>query len=419
MTKTQKRGKTMDTSKSYLSKVVKEMPDSGIKDFFDIANTMEGALSLGVGEPDFDTPWHIRDEGIYSLEKGKTHYTSNAGLKELKTEIDRYLNRHYGISYDVDHEIMVTIGGSEAIDAAMRAMLDPGDEVLIPQPSYVSYVPCAVLAGGVPVVIELKAENEFRLTAEELEAAITPKTKAIVCTNGSNLTGNYVDVAAVGEMAHRHGVLLIVDASQTAGVFPIDVQKMNIDVLCFTGHKGLLAPQGTGGLYVREGLTVRPLLSGGSGVQTYNKKHPVEMPTALEAGTLNGHGIAGMNAALAYLEETGIDTIREREQELMWKFYEGVKDIPNVTVYGDFSTKNRCAIVALNIGDYDSAEVSDELLTEYGISTRPGGHCAPLAHEALGNVEQGAVRFSFSHYNTDEEIETAIRAIEELAQDEE
>ena len=143
------------------------------------------------------------------------------------------------------------------------------------------------------------------------------------------------------------------------------------------------------------------------------------MPTALEAGTLNGHGIAGMNAALAYLEETGIDTIREREQELMWKFYAGVKDIPNVTVYGDFSTKNRCAIVALNIGDYDSAEVSDELLTEYGISTRPGGHCAPLAHEALGNVEQGAVRFSFSHYNTDEEIETAIRAIEELAQDEE
>ena len=265
----------------------------------------------------------------------------------------------------------------------------------------------------------IKADKQGNFSLEDMEAAITPKTKAIVCTNGSNLTGNYVDVAAVGEMAHRHGVLLIVDASQTAGVFPIDVQKMNIDVLCFTGHKGLLAPQGTGGLYVREGLTVRPLLSGGSGVQTYNKKHPVEMPTALEAGTLNGHGIAGMNAALAYLEETGIDTIREREQELMWKFYEGVKDIPNVTVYGDFSTKNRCAIVALNIGDYDSAEVSDELLTEYGISTRPGGHCAPLAHEALGNVEQGAVRFSFSHYNTDEEIEIAIRAIEELAQDEE
>ena len=402
-----------------LSKKITGIEPSGIRKFFDLVSEMPDAISLGVGEPDFDTPWRIREEGIYTLEQGKTFYTSNAGLKDLKIEISKYLERKIHVEYDPDHEIMVTVGGSEGIDVALRAMLDPGDEVLIPQPSYVSYVPCTILADGNPVVIPLQEKNEFKLKAEELEAAITPKTKAIVCTNGSNLTGNYVDVAAVGEMAHRHGVLLIVDASQTAGVFPIDVQKMNIDVLCFTGHKGLLAPQGTGGLYVREGLTVQPLLSGGSGVQTYNKKHPVEMPTALEAGTLNGHGIAGMNAALAYLEETGIDTIREREQELMWKFYEGVKDIPNVTVYGDFSTKNRCAIVALNIGDYDSAEVSDELLTEYGISTRPGGHCAPLAHEALGNVEQGAVRFSFSHYNTDEEIETAIRAIEELAQDEE
>ena len=141
--------------------------------------------------------------------------------------------------------------------------------------------------------------------------------------------------------------------------------------------------------------------------------------TALEAGTLNGHGIAGLHAALSYLEETGIDTIRAREQELMWKFYQGVKEIPEVVVYGDFSTKNRCAVVSLNIGDYDSSEVSDELLTVYGISTRPGGHCAPLMLESFGTVEQGAVRFSFSHYNTDEEVEIAINAIRELAQDEE
>ena len=142
------------------------------------------------------------------------------------------------------------------------------------------------------------------------------------------------------------------------------------------------------------------------------------MPTALEAGTLNGHGIAGLHAAIEYLEKTGIDTIREREQELMWRFYEGVKDIPNVTIYGDFSSKNRCAIVTLNIGDYDSSEVSDELLMEYNISTRPGAHCAPLMHEALGTVEQGAVRFSFSHYNTDEEVDIAIKAIRELAVEE-
>ena len=163
-----------------LNKTITTIQPSGIRKFFDVVHEMKDAISLGVGEPDFDTPWHIRDEGIYSLEKGKTHYTSNAGLKELKVEIDHYLDRHYGVSYDPDHEIMVTIGGSEAIDAAMRAMLDPGDEVLIPQPSYVSYVPCAVLAGGVPVIIELKAENEFRLTPEALEAAITPKTKLLV-----------------------------------------------------------------------------------------------------------------------------------------------------------------------------------------------------------------------------------------------
>ena len=317
-------------------------------------------------------------------------------------------------------QIVFTMNSTESLNIAIKGLIEPGDHVITTMLEHNSVLrPLYEMEERGAKLTIIKADKQGNFSLEDMEAAITPKTKAIVCTNGSNLTGNYVDVAAVGEMAHRHGVLLIVDASQTAGVFPIDVQKMNIDVLCFTGHKGLLAPQGTGGLYVREGLTVQPLLSGGSGVQTYNKKHPVEMPTALEAGTLNGHGIAGMNAALAYLEETGIDTIREREQELMWKFYEGVKDIPNVTVYGDFSTKNRCAIVALNIGDYDSAEVSDELLTEYGISTRPGGHCAPLAHEALGNVEQGAVRFSFSHYNTDEEIETAIRAIEELAQDEE
>ena len=288
-------------------------------------------------------------------------------------------------------QIVFTMNSTESLNIAIKGLIEPGDHVITTMLEHNSVLrPLYEMEERGAKLTIIKADKQGNFSLEDMEAAITPKTKAIVCTNGSNLTGNYVDVAAVGEMAHRHGVLLIVDASQ-----------------------------GTGGLYVREGLTVQPLLSGGSGVQTYNKKHPAEMPTALEAGTLNGHGIAGMNAALAYLEETGIDTIREREQELMWKFYEGVKDIPNVTVYGDFSTKNRCAIVALNIGDYDSAEVSDELLTEYGISTRPGGHCAPLAHEALGNVEQGAVRFSFSHYNTDEEIETAIRAIEELAQDEE
>ncbi len=197
-----------------LSERIVEIEPSGIRKFFDIVNEMEDAISLGVGEPDFDTPWHIRDEGIYSLEKGRTFYTSNAGLKELKVEIAKYLNRRFDLTYDYEHEIMVTVGGSEAIDIAMRAMLDPGDEVLIPQPSYVSYVPCAILANGVPSTIELKAENEFRLTAEELEAAITPKTKLLVLPFPNNPTGSIMrrsDLEAIAKVILEHDLFVLSD----------------------------------------------------------------------------------------------------------------------------------------------------------------------------------------------------------------
>ena len=316
-------------------------------------------------------------------------------------------------------QIAFTMNSTESLNIALKGVLNPGDHVITTMLEHNSVLrPLYELQEKGTELTILKSNPQGALDYEDFEKAIKENTKAIVCTHGSNLTGNLVDVKRVGEIAKKHGVLFIVDASQTAGVFPIDVQEMGIDILCFTGHKGLLGPQGTGGIYVREGLTVRPLLCGGSGVQTYNKKHPSEMPTALEAGTLNGHGIAGLDAAVEYLMETGIDTIREREQDLMWRFYEGVKDIPGVKVYGDFSTRERCAIVTLNIGDYDSSEVSDELLMTYGISTRAGGHCAPLMHEALGTVEQGAVRFSFSHYNTDEELNTAIQAVKEMAAEE-
>lgn len=197
-----------------LSKTITTIEPSGIRKFFDIVSEMDDAISLGVGEPDFDTPWHIRDEGIYSLEQGRTFYTSNAGLKELKIEISKYLDRRFGLSYDYNKEMLVTVGGSEAIDIAMRAMLDPQDEVLIPQPSYVSYVPCCVLANGTPVPIELKAENEFRLTAEELEAAITPKTKLLVMPFPNNPTGAVMekkDLEAVAEVVKKHDLFVLSD----------------------------------------------------------------------------------------------------------------------------------------------------------------------------------------------------------------
>ena len=197
-----------------LSKTIVTIQPSGIRKFFDIVSEMKDAITLGVGEPDFDTPWHIRDEGIYSLEKGRTFYTSNAGLKELKIEIGRYLERRYGVSYNYNGEILVTVGGSEAIDIAMRAMLDPGDEVLIPQPSYVSYEPCCILANGKPVIIELKAENQFRLTAEELEDAITPKTKLLVLPFPNNPTGAIMekaDLEAIAEVVIKHDLFVLSD----------------------------------------------------------------------------------------------------------------------------------------------------------------------------------------------------------------
>ncbi len=197
-----------------LNKKVESIKPSGIRKFFDIVSEMKDAISLGVGEPDFDTPWHVREEGIYSLEKGRTFYTSNAGLKELKTEISAYVKRKLGVSYDPDSEVFVTVGGSEGIDMALRAMLDPGDEVLIPQPCYVSYDPCTVLAGGVPVFINLKAENDFRLTAAELEAAITDKTKLLILPFPNNPTGAVLerkDLEEIAKVVEKHDIFVLTD----------------------------------------------------------------------------------------------------------------------------------------------------------------------------------------------------------------
>lgn len=315
-------------------------------------------------------------------------------------------------------QIVFTMNSTESLNIAIKGVLKVGDHVITTALEHNSVLrPLYEMEDrGVELTV-LQADMFGNFCLEEMEAAIRKNTKAIVCTHGSNLTGNLVDIKKVGEIAKKQGVLLIVDASQTAGVFPIDVQEMNIDILCFTGHKGLLGPQGTGGMYVREGLEVRPLLSGGSGVQTYEREHPKQMPTALEAGTLNVHGLAGLRAAVSYINDYGMENIRKKEQELMRQFYDRVKKIPGIKIYGDFEKKERCAIVSLNVRDYDSSEVSDALFVHYGISTRPGAHCAPLMHQALGTVEQGAVRFSFSHFNTLEEIEIAVRALEELAEE--
>ena len=315
-----------------------------------------------------------------------------------------------------DH-VVFTCNSTEALNIAINGILDAGDHVITTDLEHNSVLrPLYRLekAGEISLSF-VRADKQGRPCYEDFESLIQPNTRAIVCTHASNLTGNAIDLIRVGKIAKEHGLLLVVDASQTAGAMEIDMEAMNIDILCFTGHKGLMAPQGTGGLCIREGVEIRPFKVGGSGVHSYDKEQPNPYPTRLEAGTLNSHGIAGLSAALDYLNEVGIDAIRDKEMALMTRFYEGVKDIPGITIYGDFSAE-RTAVVTLNVWDEDSSIISDTLFEDYDISTRPGAHCAPRMHEALGTTEQGAVRFSFSWFNTTEDVDAAIEAVRELAE---
>ena len=295
---------------------------------------------------------------------------------------------------------------------------NPGDHVIstdlehnsVLRPLYFMEEHCGVALDFVP------ANKQGLVDYTDFEKRIRPETKAIVCTHASNLTGEILDLHRIGAIAKAHNLLLIVDASQTGGCVNINMEEMNISVLCFTGHKGLYGPQGTGGLCIREGVDIRPFKVGGTGIHSYSKVQPEEYPTRLEAGTQNSHGIMGLSAALDFLAETGVQTIADYEHKLMMKFYNGVVNLPGVTVYGDFSEGHpRTAVVTLNIHDYDSSAVSDELAECFDIATRPGAHCAPRMHYALGTQEQGAVRFSFSWFTTEEEVDAAIAAVKEIA----
>lgn len=242
-----------------------------------------------------------------------------------------------------------------------------------------------------------------------------PDSKALVCTHASNLTGNVNDLEKLGALCQENGTLFVVDAAQTAGLLPIDMERMHIDVLCFSGHKGLLGPQGMGGICVREGVKMKPFRVGGTGIRTFDKEQPDEMPTLLEAGTLNMPGIAGLRAGVEYILEKGTDVIWQQADAYARAFYEGVKHLPGVRLYGDFDADVRTPVVTLNLKDYDSAAVADELMQRFDIAVRSGGHCAPQMHQALGTGKQGAVRFSFSHFNTMDEVQEAVKAMRILA----
>lgn len=344
--------------------------------------------------------------------------THSASLGASRTVFSTRMKLAKFFNAEGPSNIVFTMNATESLNIAIKGILEKGDAVITTCLEHNSVLrPLYQLRDEGVEISFVSADKLGRPNYEEFESLIKPNTKAIISTAGSNLTGNLVDIKRVGEIAKKHGLIFVVDASQVAGVFPIDVKVLNIDILCFTGHKGLLGPQGTGGLYVKDGVEVKPYLSGGTGVQTYNEHQPPEMPTRLEAGTLNGHGLAGLDAAIDYINEFGMQTIHDKEMSLMWRFYNGVKDIEGVKIYGDFNVKDRCPIVSINLSDYESGAVSDELANRFEIATRPGGHCAPLMHKALGTVDQGAVRFSFSHFNTEEEVDIAINAVRTLIEE--
>lgn len=317
---------------------------------------------------------------------------------------------------DNPRQVVFTKNATEGLNVAINGLCENGTHVITSVMEHNSVLrPLNYLKSNKIIDINYIDVNEKgELLLENIEKIIKNNTKILVITHASNVTGNINNLEQIGLICKKHGILFIVDSSQTAGAFNIDIKRMNIDVLCFTGHKSLLSPQGTGGLCVNKDVYIKPFIVGGTGFDSYNSFQPDKMPTRLESGTQNAHSIAGLNAALEYLLTCGIESLTKKAQSLSSYFYNELKDIEGVKFYGNYTKEYRAPIVALNIFEEDSGVVSDILYREYGISTRAGAHCAPLMHKAMKTESQGMVRFSFSHSNTYDEVNIAIGAIKNI-----
>ena len=313
-------------------------------------------------------------------------------------------------------QIAFTLNATEALNTTIFGLFHKGDHVITTVCEHNSVLrPLYRLQEEGVEVSFLSADENGVLEYEKLPELVRENTKGIVITHASNLTGNITDLERIREVTESRDLLLVVDGSQTAGILPVDVQKQGIDIFCFTGHKGLLGPQGTGGLYVRPGVEICPLKVGGSGIHSFDREHPKAMPEHLEAGTMNVHGIAGLGGALDYLKKKGTKEILQRERQLLRRLEEQIREIPGIRLYGDPDGNRRVGILSFNMGEEDSAYVADWLYEEHGIAVRAGAHCAPLMHQTLGTKEQGAVRISVSHWNTEKEVDRTAEALWELS----
>lgn len=363
----------------------------------------------GVGDAIRD----IIEHGAYNINRGGYEGAYEVADMVLTTREQLCRLFHFSESRNVVFTPSITY----SLNYVIKGLLRPGDHVIVSSMEHNGMMrPLVQMAHQGVTFDAAQADRDGVLDPQKVEDLIRPNTRAVMMLHASNLCGTMLPIQQVGEICARHGLIFVVDTAQTAGVFPIDMEKMHIDALCFTGHKGLRGPQGVGGVLLRDELCsqMTPLISGGTGSRSDSEEVPDFMPDRFESGTMNLPGIAGLHRALTYLEEYGIENIARQELAICQRFIDGALTLPDTRVVGKLDTQDRAAIVSLDFQKMDNAEVSFLLDNQYGVMTRCGLHCAPRAHKSLGTFPQGTVRFSFSHHNTPEEVDTCIEGLRKI-----
>ena len=363
----------------------------------------------GVGDAIRD----IIEHGAYNINRGGYEGAYEVADMVLTTREQLCRLFHFSESRNVVFTPSITY----SLNYVIKGLLKPGDHVIVSSMEHNGMMrPLVQMAHQGVTFDAAQADRDGVLDPQKVEDLIRPNTRAVMMLHASNLCGTRLPIQQVGEICARHGLIFVVDTAQTAGVFPIDMEKMHIDALCFTGHKGLRGPQGVGGMLLRDELCsqMTPLISGGTGSRSDSEEVPDFMPDRFESGTMNLPGIAGLHRALTYLEEYGIENIARQELAICQRFIDGALTLPDTRVVGKLDTQDRAAIVSLDFQKMDNAEVSFLLDNQYGVMTRCGLHCAPRAHKSLGTFPQGTVRFSFSHHNTLEEVDTCIEGLRKI-----
>ena len=363
----------------------------------------------GVGDAIRD----IIEHGAYNINRGGYEGAYEVADMVLTTREQLCRLFHFSESRNVVFTPSITY----SLNYVIKGLLKPGDHVIVSSMEHNGLMrPLVQMAHQGVSFDAAQADRDGVLDPQKVEDLIRPNTRAVMMLHASNLCGTMLPIQQVGEICARHGLIFVVDTAQTAGVFPIDMEKMHIDALCFTGHKGLRGPQGVGGMLLRDELCLQmtPLISGGTGSRSDSEEVPDFMPDRFESGTMNLPGIAGLHRALTYLEEYGMENIARQELAICQRFIDGALTLPDTRVVGKLTTQDRAAIVSLDFQKMDNAEVSFLLDNQYGVMTRCGLHCAPRAHKSLGTFPQGTVRFSFSHHNTPEEVDTCSEGLRKI-----